>query len=86
MRAVSELSSTPPGAEAVLCTGAMYLPGEVGGTDYAMRGGNERRSFLYVRLLTYFSNLVVFYHYASSRKLSRQPDGSIASGSVQSIT
>ena len=86
MRAVSEPATTPTGAEAALCTGAIYLPGEVGGTDYAIRGGNERRHSLYARLSMCFSNLVVFYHYASSRKLSRQPDGSIASGSVRSIS
>ena len=68
---VSEPATTPPGAEAALCAEMIYLPGEVDGTNYAMHGGNERRPFLYARFSTCLSNLVVFYHYASSRKLSR---------------
>ena len=68
---VTEPATAPPGADAALCAGETYLPGEAGGTDYAMYGGSEWRPSLYARLSTCFSNLVVFYHYASRRKLSR---------------
>ena len=62
MRAVTDTATALPGADAALCAGAAYLPGEAGGTDCAMRGGSEGRPSLYARLSTCFSNLVVFYH------------------------
>ena len=59
---MSVIATTLPGANAVLCAGTAYPPGEADGTDYAMHGGSDRRPSLYARLSTCFSNLVVFYH------------------------
>ena len=69
--AVSGISATSPGAEAALGARVTYTAGETRGCDFAARGGSGRRPPLYSRHSTCFSSLVVFYHYASSRKLSR---------------